>query len=100
VSYFSSFFIENNLSYLVGGNITSVAISTTTGGNITLVAISATAGGNITSVALSDTCFLVIISLAFKKLLNKKIVSSGTRTRGLQPASPVSSCCAATYTKT
>jgi len=48
---FSSFFIENNLSYLVSGNIISVAIS-------------ATAGGNITSVALSDTCFLVVISSA------------------------------------
>jgi len=73
-----SFFIKNNLSYLVGGNITSVAISATTvynitsvaisataGGNITSVAISATAGGNITSVALSDTCFSVLISSAY-----------------------------------
>jgi len=51
VSFFLRLFIENNLSYLVGGNITSVAIS-------------ATAGGNITSVALSDTCFSVVISSA------------------------------------
>jgi len=57
---FSSFFIEKNLSYLVGGNIALVAINATAGGNITLMAISATAGGNITSVALSDTCFLVV----------------------------------------
>jgi len=49
--FFSSFFIENNLSYLVGGNIISVAIS-------------ATAGGKITSVALTDTCFSVSISSA------------------------------------
>jgi len=47
--FFSSFFIENNLNYLVGGNIT-------------LMAISATAGGNITFVALSDTFFSVVIS--------------------------------------
>jgi len=40
VLFSSPVFIENN--HLVGGNITSVAIS-------------ATAGGNITSVALSDT---------------------------------------------
>jgi len=33
------FFIENNLSYMVGGNITSVAISATAGGNITSVAL-------------------------------------------------------------
>jgi len=49
--FFLRLFIENNLSYLVSGNIT-------------LVAISATAGGNITSVALTDTCFLVAISSA------------------------------------
>jgi len=49
--FFAGFFIENDLSYLVGGNITSVAIS-------------ATASGNITSVALSDTCFPVVISSA------------------------------------
>jgi len=52
VSFLSSFFIENNLSYLVGGNITSVAVSTT-------------AGGGITSVVLSDTCFSVVISSAY-----------------------------------
>jgi len=51
VTFFLSFFIENNLSYLIGGNIISVGIS-------------ATAGGNITSVALTDTCFLVSISSA------------------------------------
>jgi len=43
------FSLPVNLSYLVSGNITSVAIS-------------AIVGGNITSVALSDTCFLVVIS--------------------------------------
>ena len=62
---FSSFFIENNLSYLVGGNITSVDISATAGGNISSVAMSAIVGGNITSVALSDTCFSVVISSAY-----------------------------------
>jgi len=56
VLFFFVFFIENNLSYLVGGNITSVVLNATAGGNITLVAISTTAGGNITSVAPSDTC--------------------------------------------
>jgi len=51
VSFFSSpiFIIENNLSYLIGGNITSVAISATL--------LPLPVGGNITSVALSDTCF-------------------------------------------
>jgi len=34
-----------------------------------------------------------------KKLLNKKNASSGTWTRRLQHTSPVSSCCATTYTK-
>jgi len=52
VYFFLHFFIENNLSYLVSGNITSVALNATAGGNITLVAISATTGGNMTSVAL------------------------------------------------
>jgi len=65
--FFLRFLIENNLSYLVSGNITLVAISATTGSNITLVAISTTAGGNITSVALSDTCFSVVISSALEK---------------------------------
>jgi len=49
--FLPQFFIENNLNYLVGGNITSVAIS-------------ATASGNITFVALSDTCFSVVRSSA------------------------------------
>jgi len=55
------FLLKIILSYLVGGNITSVAIS-------------ATAGGNITSVALNDTCFSVVISLAL--LLYKDILMS------------------------
>ena len=46
--FFLRFFIENNSSYLVGGNIISVAISTTT-------------SGNITSVAHTDTYFSVSI---------------------------------------
>jgi len=46
VSLFSLFFIENNSSYLIDGNINSAAISATT------------TGGNITSVAHTDTCFL------------------------------------------
>jgi len=54
VSFFlRRFFIANNLSCLVGGNITSVAIS-------------ATAGGNITSVTLSDTCISMVIFSSLK----------------------------------
>jgi len=45
VTSFLCFLIENNLSYLVGSNI-SMGISATTGDNITSVAINATAGGN------------------------------------------------------
>jgi len=37
LSFFASFFIENNLSYLVSGNITSVAINATAGGIISLL---------------------------------------------------------------